>query len=182
MADVEERGEYADLTRSKLIKRHLWLCYHHGTIHARLLEALQLCQCNEGMGFLRRLFGGRWKRSARDPNRKGKSRLTFPAADDAIGISISSSSELDANKHALAVAAATAAVAEAAIAAAQAAAEVVRLTGGGAGSSGTAAVPAIAGETRCRLSLEDFAALRIQSAFRGYLVRAFRAHPGILFL
>ena len=63
----------------------------------------------------------------------------------------------DPNKHAIAVAAATAAVAEAALAAAKAAAEVVRLTNN-------------TGYVSRRWSLEDFAAVKIQSAFRGYLV------------
>jgi hypothetical protein len=61
------------------------------------------------------------------------------------------------SKRAIAVAAATAAVAEAAVAAAQAAAAVVRLT-----SSGRCA-PAAANR-------EEWAAVRIQAAFRGYLV------------
>jgi len=61
------------------------------------------------------------------------------------------------SKRAIAVAAATAAVAEAAVAAAQAAAAVVRLT-----SSGRCA-PAAA-------KREEWAAVRIQAAFRGYLV------------
>ncbi|XAR66220.1 hypothetical protein NMG60_11012370 [Bertholletia excelsa] len=69
---------------------------------------------------------------------------------------------IDSNKHAIAVAAATAAVAEAALAAAQAAAEVVRLTGAG-GSR-----PAYAnGSDRRR----EWAAVKIQSAFRAYLAR-----------
>ena len=62
------------------------------------------------------------------------------------------------NKRAIAVAAATAAVAEAAVAAAQAAAAVVRLT-----SSGRC-LPAGAKH-------EEWAAVRIQAAFRGYLVK-----------
>jgi len=66
------------------------------------------------------------------------------------------------SKRAIAVAAATAAVAEAAVAAAQAAAAVVRLT-----SSGRCA-PAAA-------KREEWAAVRIQAAFRGYLVSFSRA-------
>lgn len=60
---------------------------------------------------------------------------------------------VDPNKHAIALAAATAAVAEAAVTAAQAAAAVVRLT---------------SSSDRC--AREELAALKIQSAFRGYLV------------
>lgn len=69
--------------------------------------------------------------------------------------------EVDPNKHAIAVAAATAAVAEAAVAAAQAAAAVVRLTS----SSGRCAAPEYVSGGH-----EDSAAVKIQSAFRGYLV------------
>lgn len=80
-------------------------------------------------------------------------------------------STVDQNKHAIAVAAATAAVAEAALAAAKAAAEVVRLT--------TTAPPS--GHVSRRWSLEDFAAVKIQSAFRGYLARrALRALKGLV--
>jgi hypothetical protein len=74
-------------------------------------------------------------------------------------------SNLDANKHAIAVAAATAAVAEAALAAAQAAAEVVRLTSGGPGGRGGGNV----GGSHRRF-VEEVSAVKIQSAFRGYLV------------
>ncbi|XVF51543.1 hypothetical protein PTKIN_Ptkin04bG0193100 [Pterospermum kingtungense] len=71
---------------------------------------------------------------------------------------------VDPNEHAIAVAAATAKVAEAAVAAAQAAAEVVRLTS----SSG-------------RCARQELAALKIQSAFRGYLARrALRALKGLV--
>lgn len=63
--------------------------------------------------------------------------------------------ENEQNKHAYSVALATAAAAEAAVAAAQAAAEVVRLTN----------VPRYPGRTP-----EEVAAIRIQTAFRGYLV------------
>jgi len=63
------------------------------------------------------------------------------------------------NKHAIAVAAATAAAADAAVAAAHAAAAVVRLT-----SSGFSFVSEGHSE-------EEYAAIRIQTAFRGYLAR-----------
>ncbi|XP_021730126.1 protein IQ-DOMAIN 14-like [Chenopodium quinoa] len=83
---------------------------------------------------------------------------------------------IDANKHAIAVAAATAAVAEAALAAAKAAAEVVRLTSNGPSSS-----PLPGQVSSRRWSLEHFAAVKIQSAFRGYLARrALKALKGLV--
>lgn len=65
------------------------------------------------------------------------------------------------NKHAIAVAAATAAAADAAVAAAQAAVAVVRLTSHGRGTM-------FPGNSR-----ERWAAIKIQTAFRGHLVREF---------
>ncbi|KAH7440123.1 hypothetical protein KP509_04G092500 [Ceratopteris richardii] len=66
------------------------------------------------------------------------------------------------SKHALAIAAATAAAAEAAVVAAHAAAEVVRLTG-----HVQACRPSYYG----RSNTADWAAVKIQTAFRGYLAR-----------
>ncbi|PHU23000.1 hypothetical protein BC332_08107 [Capsicum chinense] len=81
---------------------------------------------------------------------------------------------LDANKHAIAVAAATAAVAEAALAAAQAAAEVVRLTSG----KRSASAYTYGTTVDCR---REWAAVKIQSAFRAYLARrALRALKGLV--
>lgn len=76
--------------------------------------------------------------------------------------------ENDQSKHAIAVAAATAAAADAAVAAAQAAAEVVRLTSQNRGN--------IVGG-----SSEKWAAIKIQTFFRGYLSRkALRALKGLV--
>ncbi|KAJ0007037.1 hypothetical protein Pint_29583 [Pistacia integerrima] len=77
-------------------------------------------------------------------------------------------SESDQNKHAIAVAAATAAAADAAVAAAQAAVAVVRLTSNGN--------RALSGGGK-----EKWAAVKIQTVFRGYLARkALRALKGLV--
>ncbi|XP_039045367.1 protein IQ-DOMAIN 14-like [Hibiscus syriacus] len=119
------------------------------------------------MGLFRRLFGA--KKPAQHRPEKDRRRWSFTRSSNPTSstshldaFSGTGNDTLDANKHAIAVAAATAAVAEAALAAAHAAAEVVRLTScGGPGGVG--------GSNR-RLR-QGAAAVKIQSAFRGYLAR-----------
>lgn len=91
-------------------------------------------------------------------------QTTTKAEATSYGKVSASEHEEDANKHAIAVAAATAAAAEAAVAAAHAAAAVVRLTSSGRCDTNTA-VAYVSGGVR-----EEWAALKIQAAFRGSLV------------
>ncbi|KAK6936417.1 IQ motif, EF-hand binding site [Dillenia turbinata] len=110
--------------------------------------------------WFRGLLGGKKDKSS-NPNsnsKDDKNKWSFSARSAPPTVT----DTMDPNKHAIAVAAATAAVAEAALAAAKAAAEVVRLT-----SSGRCVAPA-SGNDRW---LQQVAAVRIQSAFRGYLAR-----------
>lgn len=110
------------------------------------------------------------KKSTESSPAKDKKKTKFPLPNSSVNdynhvedpLASPYAGGMDANKHAIAVAAATAAVAEAALAAAQAAAQVVRLTSGG-GSGRTA--PYVAADRR-----SVWAAVKIQSAFRAYLV------------
>ncbi|KAL0736387.1 hypothetical protein Bca4012_012597 [Brassica carinata] len=131
------------------------------------------------MGFFGRLFGSKKqeKTSGSSPTKNNRRRWSFTTRSSNPATALSSSHPskrrsdeeiLDANNHAIAVAAATAAVAEAALAAAHAAAEVVRLTGRGSGRTSSAAQT---NRNNRRWSQEYAAAIKIQSAFRGYLAR-----------
>ncbi|CAL9244553.1 unnamed protein product [Arabidopsis halleri] len=128
------------------------------------------------MGFFGRLFGS--KKSDKSAPSRDKRRWSFTTRSSnsskrapAAKTFVDEQNGLDADKHAIAVAAATAAVAEAALTAAHAAAEVVRLTsgrnGGGGGNSSVFQI----GRSNRRWAQENLAAMKIQSAFRGYLAR-----------
>lgn len=108
----------------------------------------------------------RWSfaKSGKDANAVSQIPLSIasdiPATDADWLRSYIADSEKEQNKHAIAVAAATAAAADAAVAAAQAAVAVVRLTSNGRG-------------TLFSGGREKWAAVKIQTVFRGHLVSAF---------
>ncbi|KAJ0235285.1 IQ-domain 24 [Hirschfeldia incana] len=125
------------------------------------------------MGFFSRLFGSKKQDKTTKTKNNNARKWSFTTRSSNPTSSHPSKRRpdeetLDADKHAIAVAAATAAVAEAALAAAHAAAEVVRLTGRGGGR--TSSVTQTNRSNR-RLCQEYVAAVKIQSAFRGYLAR-----------
>lgn len=91
----------------------------------------------------------------------------IPVTDTTWLRSFMAESEKEQNKHAIAVAAATAAAADAAVAAAQAAVAVVRLTSHGRG-------------TLFNGGREKWAAIKIQTFFRGYLVSHFTISFAVL--
>ncbi|KAK1549681.1 hypothetical protein Q3G72_006036 [Acer saccharum] len=110
--------------------------------------------------------------SSRDSNSLCHNPETIPPnispAEAAWLRSYYSETDKEQNKHAIAVAAATAAAADAAVAAAQAAVAVVRLTSHGRG-------------TMFGGGQERWAAVKIQTFFRGYLARkALRALRGLV--
>lgn len=105
----------------------------------------------------------RWSfgKSSKESIGVGDNPVNFPGGVPAVDSnwlrSYISENEKEQSKHAIAVAAATAAAADAAVAAAQAAVAVVRLTSQGRGAMFTG-------------GREKWAAAKIQTVFRGYLV------------
>ncbi|CAN1253673.1 Protein IQ-DOMAIN 22 [Linum perenne] len=110
----------------------------------------------------------RWSfvKSYRDKDHHYQHPASSSSSVAASAVDIEEEQRENPNQRAIAVAAATAAVAEAAVAAAHAAAEVVRMTSSGRSAGNSAAY--VSGSLGLR---EDFAALKIQAAFRGYLAR-----------
>lgn len=117
------------------------------------------------------LFGSKKEKAPSDPSFQSSDLCTKrstsanshlkPTVDSAAWMrSYIAHSDKEQNNHAIAVAAATAAAADAAVAAAQAAVAVVRLTSNGRGT--------LFGGGRKR-----WAALKIQSVFKGFLVNLF---------
>ncbi|KAH9330292.1 hypothetical protein KI387_002400 [Taxus chinensis] len=104
-------------------------------------------------------FGGRSVKNADTCSDHGSGLLAESKALSLYSENHGCGPENEQNKHAIAVAAATAAAADAAVAAAHAAAAVVRLTSNGYSFSSAG------------INIEEFAAIKIQTAFRGFLAK-----------
>ncbi|XP_028113247.1 uncharacterized protein LOC114311316 isoform X2 [Camellia sinensis] len=129
--------------------------------------------------FFRGLLGLK-KEEPRPPAKQPKRRWSFGKSHREKDLSTANNAaspgfdagDGDPSKHAIAVAAATAAVAEAAVAAAQAAAAVVRLTSSGRSNNGVVngnhVSAAYVSGNGCEIQ-EEWAVVRIQAYFRGYL-------------
>ncbi|KAJ4767785.1 Protein IQ-DOMAIN 31 [Rhynchospora pubera] len=100
----------------------------------------------------------RWSFRRSNDTQAGAKPLHSPDPSVSGGSVDLAEAEMDQKRHAMAVAVATAAAADAAVAAAQAAAAVIRFTSG-------------RGSKRTTSFIEDLAATKIQSVFRGYLAR-----------
>ncbi|GMQ06308.1 hypothetical protein CsSME_00050944 [Camellia sinensis var. sinensis] len=127
---------------------------------------------NSNSGDRKDRMRGSFGHSGRDTGGLCQNPATIPpnitAAEAAWLRSFYNDTEKEQNKHAIAVAAATAAAADAAVAAAQAAVAVVRLTSHGRG-------------TMFGGGQEKWAAVKIQTVFRGYLARkALKALKGLV--